>query len=353
MKQFSTTLLTVAAAAAASVGVATASPQTVNRAVGGPKTHIIGGTPVKSGEYPFIFALYYQGQQQCGGSILSPDWFLTAAHCVVEDPTKADKRAGRKFGLVDPSDYSVGVGSLTNSSSVTRNVKEVFVNPYYNPDEMTNDIALLKLDKPIDFIANGTNGQIPVQPAKIDSRVVKDTDTFEAAGWGLTVEAGSETSDTLLRVQVKALDAETCKKERKSYKDQNVDVICTGKTPGRDTCQGDSGGPLTYVSDKDVRTLVGLTSYANGECGGKDTLAFYTHIHYQLPFITAVTKLDAKNLVLDSNLKETSTLDKKKYNKNLNTGRSIIKKGKGGKGKAAADEDDDNDDDDEDAEDDE
>ncbi|CAH1966439.1 unnamed protein product [Acanthoscelides obtectus] len=44
---------------------------------------IRGGDEAKIEDYPYQVALWYNGQWgKCGGSIISPNWILTAAHCV-------------------------------------------------------------------------------------------------------------------------------------------------------------------------------------------------------------------------------------------------------------------------------
>ncbi|HEX9925419.1 MAG TPA: trypsin-like serine protease [Anaerolineae bacterium] len=51
---------------------------------------IVGGTLASPGEYPWQVALVTASQanpyngQFCGGSLIAPQWVLTAAHCVVD-----------------------------------------------------------------------------------------------------------------------------------------------------------------------------------------------------------------------------------------------------------------------------
>ncbi|CAH1966437.1 unnamed protein product [Acanthoscelides obtectus] len=51
---------------------------------------IRGGDEAKIEDYPYQVALWYNGQWgKCGGSIISPNWILTAAHCVFLCPSSA------------------------------------------------------------------------------------------------------------------------------------------------------------------------------------------------------------------------------------------------------------------------
>lgn len=44
-------------------------------------SRIIGGTLAKLGQWPWQVTLHFMGSHVCGGTLISSDFVLTAAHC--------------------------------------------------------------------------------------------------------------------------------------------------------------------------------------------------------------------------------------------------------------------------------
>ena len=43
---------------------------------------IVDGTETETHEFPWVASLQVNGEHFCGGTLVAPNWVLTAAHCV-------------------------------------------------------------------------------------------------------------------------------------------------------------------------------------------------------------------------------------------------------------------------------
>lgn len=101
---------------------------------------IVGGIDAKSMEFPFIVAIYKDGNFHCGGSIYNEHWVITAAHCT------------RSF---ENHFYEIRAGILRRSSyspaGQISKVNHVIRHPDYERATMKNDIALMKVKHRLSF----------------------------------------------------------------------------------------------------------------------------------------------------------------------------------------------------------
>ena len=54
----------------------------MKREFSGPSPQIVGGDEAMAHTFPWMAALFVDGKYFCGGTLISDEWVLTAAHCV-------------------------------------------------------------------------------------------------------------------------------------------------------------------------------------------------------------------------------------------------------------------------------
>jgi secreted trypsin-like serine protease len=236
-----------------------------------PDLQIVGGSAVPDGKYRFQAALLIQSggtndlqRQYCGGSLISFYHVLTAAHCV--------DIFGPEPGQLPLSDLRVVVGRtvLTGPQGQRRSVEKVTIHPRWDPIAFNNDVAVIKLSKPV-------LGFRPIQ------LVTPGSDALErpgrpviASGWGNTlVQPGPEDGDLaypgrMREVTVPIVSPQEC--ETALTFDgveflERASMLCAGGT-AKDACQGDSGGPLFGKSATGGFIQIGITSWGVGCAAG-------------------------------------------------------------------------------------
>ena len=223
-----------------------------------PADGVIGGIPAPPGAYPWFTSIQTQsGFAFCGGTLVSSRWVLTAAHCV---------------DSASPANLRLVIGSNQVSQpqqGEVRGVSQIIVNPAWNPANMANDVALLRLDnpstKPWARLARAGDATAPGQIAR-------------AIGHGATSEGGPQ-SDILMEVDL-PVQSDATMSQPSVYGSAFIGPVMIGAGPlagGKDTCQGDSGGPL-FVAGAVQSPLVGDTSWGHG-CARPDRPGVYGEVY--------------------------------------------------------------------------
>ncbi len=223
---------------------------------------ILMGKIVQQGEVPWQVALVYAGNhnnrraQFCGGSLVSKNKVLTAAHCV-DEGTLATQIA-------------VLVGTLNLANGGNRvSVKSIAIHPQWRVNTNENDLAILTLDRDV----SPTEASVVALPQNPADTVDRDGVLVTVSGWGATAE-GMAGSDALLSADINVTATAICNGENGYNGRIKSGMLCAGPIEGgRDSCQGDSGGPLfVYLP---VPVQVGVVSWGDG-CGRKNFPGVYT-----------------------------------------------------------------------------
>ncbi|XP_034740411.1 coagulation factor IXa isoform X2 [Etheostoma cragini] len=250
-----------------------------------PFKRIVGGEVVIPGEIPWQVALMARpsGEIFCGGSIVSEQWVITAAHCLVE-------AKGAYFIRVGEHNIYINEGTEQDYD-----VWREHVHPRYNSSVSlyNHDIALLYLKSPITF--STTVRPICIGPKAFIEALVKESSPATVSGWGRTRFLGF-TANTLQKVEVPFTDRTECKR-RSSARITRV-MFCAGYyNEAKDACQGDSGGPHTN-SIHDTWFLTGLVSWGE-ECAKQGKFGVYTRMSLYYSWMNHVMGLTKHRLAFD------------------------------------------------------
>ncbi|XP_022529986.2 trypsin-3 [Astyanax mexicanus] len=218
---------------------------------------IVGGYVCTKNGVPYQASLNV-GYHFCGGSLITSQWVVSAAHCY---KSSIQVRLGEHN-----IDVNEGTEQFISSSKVIRH-------PSYSSSTLNNDIMLIKLQSAASINSYVRTVSLPSSCASAGTYCL-------VSGWGNTLSSGTSYPSTLRCLDIPILSTSSC---QSSYPGQiTSNMFCAGFLEGgKDSCQGDSGGPVVCNNQ-----LQGIVSWGYG-CAQRNKPGVYTKVCNYNSWITS------------------------------------------------------------------
>jgi secreted trypsin-like serine protease len=266
---------------------------------------VFGGVEAAPGAWPFQVALLTTEMldetvdtqfdaQFCGGSLIAPQWVLTAAHCISDGES-----------TVPAESVTVLIGATSLEEGTRIQAAEIIAHPDYDIMTLDNDVGLIRLSQPADqpairlagkdvnegmatvigwgrmengyFPMNLMQTEIGLEPNAACNTGLKAIYKTDLANILWQISPRFRLRDEHINAAAEAIAA--------NMGDPLTDnMICAGTTSGiRDACNGDSGGPL-FVTGPNGPEQIGVVSWGDGPldsevaCGHENAYGVYTRL---------------------------------------------------------------------------
>ncbi|CAG9860337.1 unnamed protein product [Phyllotreta striolata] len=251
---------------------------------------IVNGRNAQLNEFPWMALLGYSSYRgtvyKCGGTIINDRHILTAAHCIKSPQNPYTVRVG-EYNLATRNDCVTLLNGKVKCSPRVQNlaVEQSIIHPEYNNRTITNDIALIRVQKISINIENIRPICLP-----LDNLRNSIPEYLIATGWGVSDTRLGRSSEILQKVSMPVVDLRTCTNNYRLARRVRLSEkqICAGGRNNRDTCRGDSGGPLQQIRfyNGQARFIqYGVVSIGPRECGEDEKPSVNTNVAYYMDWI--------------------------------------------------------------------
>jgi uncharacterized protein (TIGR03382 family) len=251
----------------------------------GQPADIVGGKLADAREFPTVVAVLFLSSgggvaSLCTGTLIHPEWVLTAAHCL----QPAELGAASQDEVTTRTIVAIDTGTAL-SSSTGRRIRAATTIPHPDFTKMhlgDNDIGLIKLSQRI------TDRKVTAINRAFDD--AKPGVEVVMVGFGATAAEGPTSGGTTAGTEFVLRDRQsqrcaTLPISMVQLSDSNV--LCFSQKDQKGKCNGDSGGP-SFARIHDINHIVGVTSFGDSDC----------------TYMGADTRVDAETAFLDEHVSD-------------------------------------------------
>ncbi|XP_008273983.1 chymotrypsin-C-like [Stegastes partitus] len=236
-------------------------------------SRVVGGVDVQPHSWPWQISLQYNREGEwrhtCGGTLISDQWVLTAAHCISN---------GREYRV------AMGKHNLkdTEGGEVYMATADIIVHEKWNPLFIRNDIALIKLQSPVVLSDTVMAACLPT-----DGAILNHDEPCYVTGWG-RLYTGGPIADILQQALLPVVDHATCSKSDWWGFQVKDTMVCAGGDGVMSGCNGDSGGPLNCQNSNGAWEVHGIVSFGSGlSCNLIKKPTVFTRVSAYMDWISA------------------------------------------------------------------
>ncbi|XP_049341919.1 chymotrypsin-like elastase family member 2A [Astyanax mexicanus] len=237
-------------------------------------SRVVGGEDVKANSWPWQASLQYLSGSSyyhtCGGTLIASQWVLTAAHCI-----------GSRTYRVYLGKHSLNAANEQGSVAIAP--AKIIVHEQWDSYRIRNDIALIKLQTPVQFSDTISPACLPPS-----GQVLPNNYPCYVTGWG-RLWTGGPLADNLQQALLPVVDHATCTKPDWWGDLVTTQMVCAGGDGQLASCNGDSGGPLNCQRADGTWDVDGIVSFGSSlGCNYPKKPSVFTRVASYIDWINKV-----------------------------------------------------------------